>query len=109
MAKSKLGRPVSYHGGSLVKKLVGEEIDSRVRQSKGARPRSGACFDGPYLCKAVADLGGELPSANDAPSDPGTHDVNEKMLAKANRRGLRVHFGARRQEYSLEFLIGGKR
>src|ERR1700738_2893290 len=93
----------------LVNKLVGKELDSSIVKSKRRRPRGRARSYGPYLCQVGGDNSGESPPANEAAGDDGTHDVNEKMLAEAYRRGLRVGFISRRIRHSLEFLFGCER
>jgi hypothetical protein len=71
--------------------VVGEKVDPGIRESL-TRPGYAGRFDGPYLTERQTDLGGRRPLADEATPDRDsrTHDVYEKMIAQAYRRGLRV-------------------
>lgn len=91
-----------------VEKVVREKRKAAVGQSRTGSPSNvvAADADGPYLVHTSADLGRENPTPDPVPPYDGTHDVNNEMLAKAYRRGLRVGVGKKIVRQSLDFLFG---
>lgn len=88
-----------------VKKLLGHMANSSVFKSLGGGPTDPGGSQGPYLAHHRLNLRGKLPATDDVPSDFGTHDVNDEMLAEEYRRGMRVRFGGRSQKRFLNFFI----
>ena len=86
--------------------LIGQEFDVGVIQSVSGRPCDTRIPNRPDLRHQRRDAGRKLPEANDSSSDERTHDVNDEMLAKEYRRGLRVRFENRVRCDSLGFIFG---
>ena len=93
-------------GDDALVELVSQELNAGVSQSAVGRPCDARLPNRPNLRHQGRDAKRELPEANDSPSDEGTHDVNDEMLAKEYRRGLRVRFGNRSRCDGLGFLFG---
>ena len=93
-------------GDGAVKELLREEVDPRVGKGR-RRPHNNVSSHGPDLGHQRLDLRRQLPSSDEASPDAnaGTHDVNDEMLAKAYRRGLRIRFARCIQRQSLDFLF----
>src|SRR4051812_15798044 len=88
--------------------IIGKKSDPRIGENVGRRPTDDAGSNGPYLIEVLSDFGGETPPPNDTPRDRRTHDMNEEMLAEADRRGLRIGLSGHRSRCSLKFLFGSK-
>jgi hypothetical protein len=92
-----------------VHELLCESANAAVRNGEPLRPRDDAVPDRPDLAHRRLNVGRKSPSPKNAPYSGGTHDVNEEMLAKAYRRGLRIKHGGGFAFRSLEFLFGNAR
>ena len=93
----------------LARELLSESIDCRVEEYPSRRrPGDRSSDNGPYLGETWGEKRRKPPSANDVASDGRTHDVNQEMLAKEYRRGLRVRGNRSFYSQSLDFLFGSK-
>jgi hypothetical protein len=82
---------------------------AKIRINKrlpGGRPSDNGGLDRPNLAKSGFKFRRKSPTVDDARDDPGTHDVNDEMLADAYRRGLRVKAVRRTKRYTLGFFLG---
>lgn len=109
MSKQKLGRlEAPNEGRRLVDKFVRQQRDSSVSKDATRRPVNGSETDGTDLLHASsASLWlGELPAPDNVPRRNRTHDVNDKMLTEADRRGLRIGRAVSWTSRNLNFLAG---
>ena len=91
-------------------KLLRKKIDGGIQENSiSRRPNDLSGNHGPYLGQTWGEGNGEAPSTNDAARNWRTHDMNEKMLAKEYRRGLRVCGNRTFYSQTLDFLFGRKR
>src|ERR1700722_11095583 len=95
---AKSGLPLGQHShGDAAEKLVSDHINTGVgKDEPRRRPRNGIGPHRPYLDNAFLDTARQFPMSDNAAPNDGTHDVNEKVIAEAYRRGLRVTFGHKR-------------
>lgn len=89
-----------------VEEIIGHELDVSIAKDSRRRPLDNAVFDGPNLAHHRRKSRNEFILPNDTSSDGGTHDVNDEMLAKEYRRGLRVRGGHRIVCNDLSIIIG---
>jgi hypothetical protein len=89
--------------------LLCESADATVRDGEPLRPRDSAVSYGPDLAHSRLNVRRQSPAPKNATNSGGAHDVNEEMLAKAYRRGLRIKHGGGFAFRSLEFLLGNAR
>lgn len=90
-----------------VVKLLGER--DHLPMAKGAvagRPANTGGDVGPNLPKPGRNKRRKFPAPDDVADGGGANDVNDEMLAKAYRCGLRVGRMKRKVRYSLNFLFG---
>jgi hypothetical protein len=90
---------------SAAEELLCEKIDPCIGKGTPSRPGNDTSH-GPNLRHQRVDFRRQLPASDDASAHGRTHDVNDEMLAKAYRRGLRVGVGYRSSRQSLDFLFG---
>jgi hypothetical protein len=99
---------VSKNRVRFVEEFVSDELDPVVSQTDSRGPRHDPVAHRPDLREASSNFRGKRPTTDDAPSGRGTHDMQDKMLAQAYRRGLRVKRSSQITRRSLEVLFGGE-
>ena len=87
-------------------KVVSQETDTGISKRSIGRPFNASLLNRPDLRHEGRNIGREFPATNNAARDERGHDVNDEMLAKEYRRGLRVRSSCRGRCDGLGFIVG---
>lgn len=106
MSKRNGAAPPSDGSNRLFVEVVSEGFDTQIVKGSSGGPRRDASSHRPNLDKAIQEFGRHFPSSNNVRGGRRTYGVNEKMLAEADRRGLRIGGVKLISLDSLGFLFG---